>query len=201
MATSDDHLFFHMHHLMSNNKGKNDRKRRFNEDQIKSLESMFQNQTKLEPKQKIELARELGLQPRQVSIWFQNKRARWKSKQLEKEYNILQSNYEALLKNVTSLRNENQILVKQMERLKEMVEQYSSNETNPSCKNEEVGEIKNEMEEIKSFGGDDNLEYFRLIEQEHECDLDYGSYQDQLCTSSACDLWDCWPATELNLVA
>lgn len=103
-----------MQRLLSSNKGKNEKKRRFNDDQIRLLETMFQTQTKLEPKQKLELARELGLQPRQVSIWFQNKRARWKSKQLEKEYSTLKSNYDGLLKSVDSLKKENQFLTNQV---------------------------------------------------------------------------------------
>lgn len=103
-----------MQRLLSSNKGKNEKKRRFNDDQIRLLETMFQTQTKLEPKQKLELARELGLQPRQVSIWFQNKRARWKSKQLETEYSTLKSNYDGLLKSVDSLKKENQFLTSQV---------------------------------------------------------------------------------------
>ena len=112
----DNNFYIHMQRLFSSNKsGKNnEKKRRFNDDQIRLLETMFQTQTKLEPKQKLELARELGLQPRQVSIWFQNKRARWKSKQLEKEYSTLKSNYDGLLKSVDSLKKENQFLTNQV---------------------------------------------------------------------------------------
>ncbi|KAL2942138.1 Homeobox-leucine zipper protein ATHB-7 [Bienertia sinuspersici] len=52
-------------------------KRRFTDEQVKSL-----------------VARQLGLQPRQVAIWFQNKRACYKSKQLERDYSNLKSNDE-----------------------------------------------------------------------------------------------------------
>jgi homeobox-leucine zipper protein len=96
-------------------KGSADRnKKRFSEDQIKSLESMFATQTKLEPRQKLQLARELGLQPRQVAIWFQNKRARWKSKQLELEYSALREDYDALLCSYESLKKEKHALLKQV---------------------------------------------------------------------------------------
>ena len=40
--------------------------------------------------------RDVGLQPRQVAIWFQNRRARWKTKQLEKDYDVLKRQYEGM---------------------------------------------------------------------------------------------------------
>ncbi|OAY67743.1 homeobox-leucine zipper protein HOX6-like [Ananas comosus] len=93
------------------------KKKRFSEEQIKSLESMFETQTKLEPRQKLQLAKELGLQPRQVAIWFQNKRARWKSKQLEREYSALRSDYDLLLASFDSLKKEKHMLLKQLQKL------------------------------------------------------------------------------------
>lgn len=99
-----------------------DKKRRFSEEQVKLMELMFQNQTKLEPRKKLELASELGLHPRQVSIWFQNKRARWKSKQLEKEYDALKEDYDALLLKYESVENEKQILSKQLKKLVELMD-------------------------------------------------------------------------------
>ncbi|KAG8057508.1 hypothetical protein GUJ93_ZPchr0002g24893 [Zizania palustris] len=100
-----------------------DKKKRFSEEQIKSLESMFATQTKLEPRQKLQLARELGLQPRQVAIWFQNKRARWKSKQLEREYTALRDDYDALLCSYESLKKEKLALIKQLDKLAEMLQE------------------------------------------------------------------------------
>ncbi|KAL6846722.1 hypothetical protein ACP4OV_024170 [Aristida adscensionis] len=102
-------------------------KKRFSEEQIKSLESMFATQTKLEPRQKLQLARELGLQPRQVAIWFQNKRARWKSKQLEREYSALRDDYDALLSSYDSLKKEKLALLKQLEKLAEMLQEPRGN--------------------------------------------------------------------------
>lgn len=89
-------------------------KRRFSDEQIRLLEMMFEEETKLEPKKKLQAARELGLQPRQVAIWFQNRRARWKSKQLEREYNLLKANYDALAQSFDSLKKEKQSLLKQV---------------------------------------------------------------------------------------
>lgn len=103
-------------------KKKNKNKRRFSDDQIKSLEVMFESDTKLEPRKKLQVARELGLQPRQVAIWFQNKRARYKSKQLERDYNKLRSNYNTLAAQFDTLKKEKQSLVIQLQRLHDMME-------------------------------------------------------------------------------
>ncbi|KAJ0105908.1 hypothetical protein Patl1_17858 [Pistacia atlantica] len=54
------------------------------------------DETSLNPERKVQLAKDLGLQPRQVAIWFQNRRARWKTKRLEKDYDILQTSYNNL---------------------------------------------------------------------------------------------------------
>ena len=66
-----------------------EKKRRLNVEQVRTLEKNFELGNKLEPERKMQLARALGLQPRQVAIWFQNRRARWKTKQLEKDYDVL----------------------------------------------------------------------------------------------------------------
>ncbi|KAJ9559396.1 hypothetical protein OSB04_014010 [Centaurea solstitialis] len=66
-----------------------DKRRRLNNHQVKLLEKNFEVDNKLDPNRKIKLAQELGLQPRQVAIWFQNRRARRKTKQLKKDYDVL----------------------------------------------------------------------------------------------------------------
>ena len=89
-------------------------KSRFSAEQIKSLESSFESETRLEPRKKVQLARELGLQPRQIAIWFQNRRARWKSKQIENEYKTLKDNYDNLASQFESLKKEKQSLLIQV---------------------------------------------------------------------------------------
>ncbi|KAM1019592.1 hypothetical protein ACFX13_041669 [Malus domestica] len=103
---------------------KNDKnKKRFSDEQIRSLESIFESESRLEPRKKMQLAKELGLQPRQVSIWFQNKRARWKSKQLEREYSILRANYNNLASKFEAMKKEKQALVVQVQKLNNLMMQ------------------------------------------------------------------------------
>ena len=106
--------FSSMTEVTTTKKKKNKNKRRFSDEQIKSLELMFESESRLEPRKKLQVARELGLHPRQVAIWFQNKRARWKSKQIEQDYSILQANYNNLASKFDSLNKENQALVIQV---------------------------------------------------------------------------------------
>ncbi|KAG0486602.1 hypothetical protein HPP92_008697 [Vanilla planifolia] len=106
-----------------------EKRKRFSEEQVKSLETMFEEQAKLEPKKKQQLARELGLQPRQVAIWFQNKRARWKSKQLERAYAALRADYDALRSSFDSLRLQRNLLATQVQTLTERMEENAE-----SCK-------------------------------------------------------------------
>ena len=71
-------------------------KRRLTFDQVRSVEKNFEIKNTLEPDCKIQLANELGLQPWQVVVWFQNRRARWKIKQLEQDYEVLSSDFNRL---------------------------------------------------------------------------------------------------------
>ncbi|XP_039059533.1 homeobox-leucine zipper protein HAT7-like [Hibiscus syriacus] len=73
-----------------------EKKKRLNIEQVKALEKSFELGNKLEPERKVQLAKALGLQPRQIAIWFQNRRARWKTKQLEKDYDALKKQFDAL---------------------------------------------------------------------------------------------------------
>lgn len=92
------------------NKKMENNKRRFSDEQIRSLECIFESESKLEPRKKMQLARDLGLQPRQVAIWFQNRRARWKSKRVEQEYRKLKDEYDSLASRFESLKEEKESL-------------------------------------------------------------------------------------------
>lgn len=64
------------------------------------------NRVKLDPERKMKLSKELGLHPRQVATWFQNRRARLKGKQLERLYNVLQQDYEIVSREKQHLQQE-----------------------------------------------------------------------------------------------
>lgn len=91
-----------------------EKKRRLSVDQVKALEKTFEIENKLEPERKVKLAQELGLQPRQVAVWFQNRRARWKTKQLERDYGLLKANYESLKRSFDTLQQDNDALLKEV---------------------------------------------------------------------------------------
>lgn len=95
-----------------------EKKRRLSVDQVKALEKNFEVENKLEPERKVKLAQELGLQPRQVAVWFQNRRARWKTKQLERDYGVLKANHDALKHKYESLQRENESLHNEIRELK-----------------------------------------------------------------------------------
>ncbi|KAL8500248.1 hypothetical protein ACS0TY_020015 [Phlomoides rotata] len=59
------------------------KKLRLSKEQAAVLEETFKEHNTLNPKQKMALARQLNLRPRQVEVWFQNRRARTKLKQTE----------------------------------------------------------------------------------------------------------------------
>lgn len=94
------------------------KKRRLGSEQVRSLERCFEIENKLDPDRKARLAQELGLQPRQVAVWFQNRRARWKTKQLERDFAALKSRYDALCLDFDSLRRDNHSLLAELANLK-----------------------------------------------------------------------------------
>ncbi|MFS8019532.1 putative transcription factor homeobox-WOX family [Helianthus anomalus] len=83
-----------------------DKKKRLTSEQLEALENSFQEEIKLDPDRKMKLAHELGLQPRQVAVWFQNRRARWKAKQLERLYDTLKQEFEAVFREKQKLQDE-----------------------------------------------------------------------------------------------
>lgn len=93
-----------------NKMSKNNCRQRFSDEQIKSLEITFETESRPELRMKQHLANKLGLQPRQIAIWFQNKRARSKSKELERKYDVLKADYDKLASQFESLKEENQAL-------------------------------------------------------------------------------------------
>lgn len=92
--------------LMEKNNMGDPKKKRLSNEQLELLENSFQDEIKLDPDRKIKLAKELGLQPRQIAVWFQNRRARWKGKQLERLYDALKQEYDAVSRDKLKLQQE-----------------------------------------------------------------------------------------------
>ncbi|XVE83809.1 hypothetical protein DITRI_Ditri16bG0117000 [Diplodiscus trichospermus] len=95
-----------------------EKKKRLNLQQVKALEKSFELGNRLEPERKMQLAKALGMQPRQIAIWFQNRRARWKTKQLEKDYYALKKQFEALKADNEALEAQNKKLSAELSALK-----------------------------------------------------------------------------------
>ncbi|GER29480.1 homeobox-leucine zipper protein HAT5 [Striga asiatica] len=111
-----------------------EKKRRLTPEQVHLLEKSFEAENKLEPDRKTQLAKNLGLQPRQVAIWFQNRRARWKTKQLERDYDKLKASYDFLSSNYDSILKENDKLKAELLSLTEkcqLAKELDSQEPDP----------------------------------------------------------------------
>ncbi|KAF5752691.1 homeobox-leucine zipper protein HOX11-like [Tripterygium wilfordii] len=98
--------------------GNTRKKLRLSKDQSAFLEESFKEHNTLNPKQKLALAKQLNLRPRQVEVWFQNRRARTKFKQTEVDY-------ECLKRCCETLSEENRRLHKELQELRAL------NSTNP----------------------------------------------------------------------
>ncbi|KAG9440047.1 hypothetical protein H6P81_020212 [Aristolochia fimbriata] len=91
--------------------GSGRKKLRLTKEQSALLEESFKEHSTLNPKQKQALAKQLNLRPRQVEVWFQNRRARTKLKQTEVDCEFLKRCCE-------SLTDENRRLQKELQELK-----------------------------------------------------------------------------------
>ncbi|KAA8528427.1 hypothetical protein F0562_035782 [Nyssa sinensis] len=94
-----------------NEEGSLRKKLRLTKEQSVILEDSFKEHSTLNPKQKQALAKQLNLRPRQVEVWFQNRRARTKLKQTEVDCELLKKCCE-------SLTDENRRLQKELQELK-----------------------------------------------------------------------------------
>ncbi|KAF6141838.1 hypothetical protein GIB67_003209 [Kingdonia uniflora] len=86
------------------------KKLRLSKEQSAFLEESFKEHNTLNPKQKLDLAKELNLRPRQVEVWFQNRRARTKLKQTEVDCEYLKKCCETLTEENKRLQKELQEL-------------------------------------------------------------------------------------------
>ncbi|CAI9784227.1 unnamed protein product [Fraxinus pennsylvanica] len=104
-----------------NHSSSKNKKKRLNEAQVRLLEASFDANRKLDPDHKFHLARELGVPPRQIAIWYQNKRARWKKQSLEVDYNSLQMRLETALSEKKQFEKEIDSLRRELKRTQDML--------------------------------------------------------------------------------
>ncbi|PWZ58250.1 Homeobox-leucine zipper protein HOX19 [Zea mays] len=94
--------------------GSTRKKLRLTKEQSALLEDRFKEHSTLNPKQKVALAKQLKLRPRQVEVWFQNRRAsrarRTKLKQTEVDCELLKRCCESLTEENRRLQRELQEL-------------------------------------------------------------------------------------------
>ncbi|CAN6295905.1 unnamed protein product [Urochloa humidicola] len=94
--------------------GSTRKKLRLTKEQSALLEDRFKEHSTLNPKQKVALAKQLNLRPRQVEVWFQNRRAsrarRTKLKQTEVDCEFLKRCCESLTEENRRLQRELQEL-------------------------------------------------------------------------------------------
>nr|CAB3494841.1 unnamed protein product [Digitaria exilis] len=102
--------------------GLGEKKRRLAADQVRALERSFEVDNKLDPERKARIARDLSLHPRQVAVWFQNRRARWKTKQIERDFSALRARHDALRAECDALRRDKDALAAEIRELREKVE-------------------------------------------------------------------------------
>ncbi|KAJ0046331.1 hypothetical protein Pint_03895 [Pistacia integerrima] len=96
-------------------------KKRLNQEQVRLLERSFTAHKKLDPELKLKLANQLGVPPRQVAIWYQNKRARWKTQNLEFDYNTVQVKLENALAEKRRLEKDVKQLKEELKQAQEML--------------------------------------------------------------------------------
>ncbi|CAL0307936.1 unnamed protein product [Lupinus luteus] len=156
-------------------KKKNKNTKRFSDEQIKALESMFEKESRLEPRKKLQLARELG------------------------------SNYDNLASKFEALKKEKQALLVQMQKLNEIIDKpqeqaQSSCSKQVSAANSMVSEPENGDTSIKVeyFGMEDETGLLNFVENaegsltslEEWSNFDSDDLLDQ--STSDFQWWDLW---------
>ncbi|CAM0871721.1 unnamed protein product [Alopecurus aequalis] len=98
------------------------KKWRLSHEQAQFLEMSFRKERKLKTPRKVQLAAELGLDTKQLAVWFQNRRARYKSELIEEEFSMLRAAHDAVVVHNCHLETE---LLRLKEKLAEAEEQKS----------------------------------------------------------------------------
>mmetsp|Transcript_39550 Transcript_39550/g.64137 ORF Transcript_39550/g.64137 Transcript_39550/m.64137 type:complete len:346 (+) Transcript_39550:409-1446(+) len=80
---------------------------RLSQEQVQTLKDSFEKDSRLNRKRKQELSSRLGLHPRQIEVWYQNKRAKIRVKGTHQQYETLRQTYESQKAAVRQLQQSN----------------------------------------------------------------------------------------------
>uniref|UniRef100_A0A7N0UG61 Homeobox-leucine zipper protein n=1 Tax=Kalanchoe fedtschenkoi TaxID=63787 RepID=A0A7N0UG61_KALFE len=108
-------------------------KRRLTEDQIRLLETNFSFNKKLDQDLKYHLSQQLNLPPRQIAVWYQNKRARWKTQAMESDHKAMQSKLASVMSHNRKLEREVEKLQEELDQARAMVHASSTSVPAYSC--------------------------------------------------------------------
>ncbi|XP_020696788.1 homeobox-leucine zipper protein ATHB-21 [Dendrobium catenatum] len=150
------------------------KKRKLSDEQVKLLEFSFMRERKLECRRKESLAVELGLDPKQVAVWFQNRRARWKSRKMEEEYLRLKSENEEAVVEKCQLEKE---VLKLKERLSKTEEEISRLSIGISGDQKDVRALESSSSSLSTVNHEVVAEDINAVDwQEYFIDFMYSNY-------------------------
>ncbi|XP_074572038.1 homeobox-leucine zipper protein HAT22-like [Curcuma longa] len=104
------------------------KKLRLTKEQSALLENRFKEHSTINTRQKHALAQQLNLRPRQIEVWFQNRRARTKLKQMEVDCEFQK-------KRCQKLSDENRRLHKELQQIKTLLKAAPSHMSFPAAVN------------------------------------------------------------------
>lgn len=114
-------------------------KKRLTDDQIRLLETNFSFNKKLDQDLKYHLSQQLNLPPRQIAIWYQNKRARWKNQTMESDHKVMQLKLDNALSQNRKLEKEVKELQKELDLARAMLRRASPSIPYSSTSGDEDG--------------------------------------------------------------
>lgn len=141
-------------------------KKRLNEEQVRFLERSFTAHKKLDPELKLKLANQLCVPPRQVAIWYQNRRARWKTQNLELDYSTVQVKLENALAEKRRLEKDVKQLKEELKQAQEMLLFADLNQKNypfGSCDSSNNGSCSENVD------GDHHHHHLQVLQELYAC--------------------------------